>query len=58
VSPLVILSNQIDQQLPGTLGMLLMCGLQILGALGTVLGATPAFALAVAPLAFVYVTAM
>lgn len=46
-------SMQVDQQLPGTLGMLITCVLQILGAMAAVLTATPAFALAVFPLSWV-----
>lgn len=45
--------QQVDQQLPGTLGMFITCVLQILGAMAAVLTATPAFALAVFPLSWV-----
>lgn len=46
-------TTQVDQQLPGTLGMFITCVLQILGAMAAVLTATPAFALAIFPLSWV-----
>lgn len=45
--------QQVDQQLPGTLGMFITCVLQILGAMAAVLAATPAFSLAILPLSWV-----
>ena len=47
-----------DQQLPGTLGMLITCVFQIAGALAAILSATPIFAVAVFPISWVYLGAM
>jgi ATP-binding cassette subfamily C (CFTR/MRP) protein 1 len=50
--------DAIDQQLPTTLGMLGMCLFFIVGSVAAIIFATPWFAIAVPPLAFIYVRIM
>lgn len=49
---------QVDQQLPGSLGMFVMCVLQLAGSLAAILAATPVFSVLVVPLGLVYVSVM
>ncbi|KAM3567875.1 hypothetical protein VYU27_009987, partial [Nannochloropsis oceanica] len=50
--------DQVDQQLPGTLGMFITCVFQLVGTLGAILAATPKFAFALFPVSWIYLSVM
>ncbi|TFJ81540.1 hypothetical protein NSK_006792 [Nannochloropsis salina CCMP1776] len=50
--------DQVDQQLPGTLGMFITCVFQLVGTLGAILAATPQFSVALFPISWIYLSVM